>query len=96
MKYYTVIKKKDSYNYFSKRFAAKEAFVKAIGEGFRDNINLIDIEIKNNNKGKPYILIPRKIINRIKKKFKIKNFVIFLSISDEKNYAIANVIITKK
>ena len=61
-------RKKDSYSYFSKRFAAKEAFVKAIGEGFRDNINLIDIEIKNNSKGKPYILIPKKIINKIKKK----------------------------
>jgi len=32
-------------NYFAKRFAAKEAFVKSIGTGFRDNINFNDIEI---------------------------------------------------
>ena len=30
-------------NYFAKRFAAKEAFVKALGLGFRENINFIDI-----------------------------------------------------
>ena len=32
-------------NYYAKRFAAKEAFVKAIGEGFRNNINFRDIFI---------------------------------------------------
>ena len=32
-------------NYFAKRFAAKEAFVKSIGTGFRENINLSLIHI---------------------------------------------------
>ena len=36
-------------NYFSKRCAAKEAFVKALGTGFRININFKDIEIINDN-----------------------------------------------
>ena len=43
-------------NYFSKRFAAKEAFAKSIGTGFRDNLNFKDIEILNDKIGKPFIL----------------------------------------
>tara|TARA_B110000116_G_C16614088_1_gene480782 strand:+ start:394 stop:780 length:387 start_codon:yes stop_codon:yes gene_type:complete len=89
-------KKKTSSNCFAKRFAAKEAFVKAIGEGFRDNINFINIEIKNSKKGKPFIYLSKKIISKIKKKLKINNLYIYLSISDEKKYAIANVVITNK
>ena len=33
---------KDKKSYYSKRFAAKEAFVKSIGTGFRDNFNFKD------------------------------------------------------
>ncbi len=33
--------------YFSKRFAAKEAFSKALGTGFRMNLNFKDIEVVN-------------------------------------------------
>ena len=40
-------KLKNKINFYAKRFAAKEAFVKAIGTGFRSEINFIDIEIKN-------------------------------------------------
>ena len=36
---------KDKIGYFSKRFAAKEAFAKALGTGFRNNLNFKDIEI---------------------------------------------------
>ena len=39
---------KNKVSYFSKRFAAKEAFSKAIGTGFRMNLNFKDIEIVNN------------------------------------------------
>ena len=52
---------KNKTNYFAKRFAAKEAFIKAIGIGFRNNINFKDIEIKNNRKGKPLINISKNI-----------------------------------
>ena len=41
-------------NYFAKRFAAKEALSKALGTGFRNNLNFKDIEILNDNLGKPY------------------------------------------
>ena len=83
-------------NYFAKRFAAKEAFVKSIGTGFRDNINFNDIEIYNNKKGSPKIKISQKIQDILKKKFKSKNYDIHLSLSDEKNHSIAFVILNRK
>ena len=88
-------KKSNSKNCYSKRFAAKEAFVKAIGIGFRKNINFKDIEVVNNTYGKPYISISKKIANKIKTLLKVKKFNISLSISDEKKYSIASVIISK-
>ena len=83
-------------NYFSKRFAAKEAFAKSIGTGFRDNLNFKDIEILNDKKGKPFYFKSKKIDRIVKKKFKIKNYNLFLSISDEKDYSIAFTIIQTK
>tara|TARA_B100000963_G_scaffold245346_1_gene214795 strand:+ start:285 stop:671 length:387 start_codon:yes stop_codon:yes gene_type:complete len=83
-------------NYFAKRFAAKEAFVKSIGLGFRNNINFNDIEIYNNKNGSPKIKISQKIKDIVKTKFKIKNYDIHLSLSDEKKHSIAFVILNKK
>ena len=88
-------KKSNITNCYSKRFAAKEAFVKALGTGFRKNINFKDIEVLKNHYGKPYLLINKKVINKIKTSFKVKKFNILLSISDENKYAIASVIISK-
>ena len=88
-------KKSNSISCYSKRFAAKEAFVKALGIGFKKNINFKDIEVINNTYGKPYISINKKIANKIKTLFKVKKFNILLSISDEKKYSIASVIISK-
>ena len=88
-------KKSNITNCYSKRFAAKEAFVKALGTGFRKNINFKDIEVVNNHYGKPYLLINKRVINKIKTSFKVKKFNILLSISDEKKYSIASVIISK-
>jgi len=76
-------------NFFSKRFAAKEALAKSLGTGFRENINFKDIEILNDKKGKPFYLKNRKIDAIIYKKFKVKKYDLFLSISDEKDYSIA-------
>ena len=80
-------------SYYSKRFAAKEAFAKALGTGFRNGLNFKDIQIINDKLGKPYYLINSKIKELIKKKKKIKNFNLFLSISDEKEYSVAFTII---
>lgn len=82
-------------NFFSKRFAAKEALVKAIGTGIRENFNFKDIQILNDKLGKPYYLINSKITRFIKEKKRIKSFKLFLSISDEKEYSIAFTIIQK-
>ena len=80
---------KQKTNYFAKRYAAKEALSKALGTGFRNNLNFKDIEILNNKIGKPYYFKSKKINNLIIKKFKIKKYNLFLSISDEKDYSIA-------
>ena len=79
--------------FFSKRFAAKEAFSKALGTGFRSGLEFKDVEIVNNVSGKPKYVKSKKITKIIQKKFKIKNFNSFLSISDEKDYSIAFTII---
>ena len=84
---------KDKTIYFSKRFAAKEAFAKALGTGFRKNLNFKDVEIINDKMGKPYYVKTKKIKNLVQKNFKVKNFNCFLSISDEKEYSTAFTII---
>ena len=89
-------KKNNQTNYFAKRFAAKEAFIKSIGLGIRKGINFKDIYVINDKSGKPNIKFSNKVNNLIIKKFKTRNFDIFLSLSDEKNYSIAFVVIQKK
>ena len=78
---------------YSKRFAAKEAFVKALGTGISQGISFNEISVKNNKNGAPFIVLlgKTKIIakNLIKKKNKI-----YLSLSDEKKYALAMVVIS--
>ena len=92
----TAKKLKDKKNYYSRRFAAKEAFAKSIGTGFRNNLNFKDISIVNDKMGKPSFIISEKIKKIIKKEFKVSSFNFFLSISDEKKYSIAYVILQKK
>ena len=79
---------------YAKRFAAKEAFSKALGTGISKNISFNEISVNNNKKGAPFIELLGKtrtiVRNIIKKENKI-----FLSLSDEKNYALATVIISK-
>jgi len=84
---------KNKTNYYAKRFAAKEAFVKALGTGFRNNINFSDIEVINNKLGKPKINISKKVRTFIKKKFKLDKSKIYVSLSDENKHSIAYVIL---
>ena len=84
---------KNKTNYYAKRFAAKEAFVKALGTGFRNNINFSDIEVINNKLGKPKINISKKVRTFIKKKFKLDKPKIYVSLSDENKHSIAYVIL---
>tara|TARA_B100000989_G_scaffold202126_1_gene152931 strand:- start:1228 stop:1623 length:396 start_codon:yes stop_codon:yes gene_type:complete len=87
---------KNKATYFSKKFAAKESLSKAIGTGFRKDLNFKDIEILNDNLGKPYFRLSKKTKNIILKNFKVKSFDLFLSISDEEDYSVAFTIIQTK
>tara|TARA_Y100000768_G_C23765982_1_gene580940 strand:+ start:355 stop:738 length:384 start_codon:yes stop_codon:yes gene_type:complete len=85
--------RKNSTNCYAKRFAAKEAFSKAIGIGISKGIRFNEIVIKNTKSGKPQIELlgkTKKIISKILK----KRFSIFLTLSDEKSFAVATVIIS--
>ena len=87
-------KKKNSSAFYAKRFAAKEAFSKALGTGIRKGVDLKNIEISNNIHGKPFILLKGNVANYLKKKVKTKKYDIHLSLSDDKPWAQATVIIS--
>ena len=78
---------------YSKRFAAKEAFAKALGTGVSKGISFNEISVNNNKDGAPFIelLGKTKIVtnNLIKKKNKI-----YFYLFDKKKYALAMVIIS--
>ena len=86
----------DKISYYSKRFVAKEALAKSLGIGFRNGLNFKDITIVNDKLGKPLFITTNKIKKIIKKQFNVSSFNFFLSISDEKKYCIAYVILQKK
>lgn len=79
-------------HYLAKHFAAKEAFVKALGTGFRNGINLKDIYIEHETDGRPVLRFDNKISEKI-----TANGIssCHLSLSDEKEYACAFVILEK-
>ncbi|MDH5357134.1 MAG: holo-ACP synthase [Gammaproteobacteria bacterium] len=79
--------------FLAKRFAAKEAAAKALGTGFRDGLSLRHIEVSNNEMGKPELhfyqrgqaLLDELNIGRS-----------LLSLSDDKNYALAYVTLVER
>ena len=77
---------------YAKRYAAKEACAKALGTGLAKGVFWKDIEVKNNSNGKPYISLHNNASRYLEKNFN-KNAKIELSLSDEKDFAIANIII---
>jgi len=83
-------------NFFAKRFAAKEAFSKALGTGFKEGLNFKKIEILNDKMGKPYYYNSNNIKRIIYNRFKLKSYDLFLSISDETDYSVAFTVIQKK
>ena len=87
--------KKNKISYLSKRFSAKEAFVKSLGTGFRHNLCFSDISILNDKKGKPYFLFSKRLKDILKKKYKLNNFKVHLSLSDEKKHSISYVVLQK-
>ena len=77
---------------YAKIYAAKEACSKALGTGLARGVFWKDIEIKNNENGKPFICLHNNAL-KLLKEMHYSNINIEVSLSDEKNYAIANVII---
>jgi len=86
--------RKNSSAYYAKRFAAKEAFAKALGTGFRKNITFKNIIISNNKYGKPTITIKGAVDIFLRKKIRSKKYKIYLSLSDDLPWAQATVIIS--
>jgi len=82
------------FNCYSKRFAAKEAFSKALGTGISNGISFNEIIILNKKSGKPYITLSGQTKRIIERKFKRKKIKISLSLSDETKYAVAFVTIS--
>ena len=81
---------------YAKRYAAKEACAKALGTGLAEGVFWKDIEIQNNENGKPIIKLHNNAINLLNSFSEKNQCTIEVSLSDEKNYAIANVIIYEK
>ena len=81
-------------NCFAKKFVAKEAFSKALGTGISGGISFNEIVVCNAKSGKPYIKLTGKTKKKVNNIFKGKKFSIFLSLSDDKPFATATVIIS--
>ncbi len=89
-----IVSSKISAEYVSKRFAAKEAFAKAIGTGIGKTIKFNEIIITNNKYGAPGISLEKNVEKRVLKKLKVKRIKYFLSLSDDYPFALATVIIS--
>lgn len=74
-------KHQESFRNYAGRFAAKEAVAKALGTGFRENITFLDIEIMNDDNGRPYVVLSKRLENLL------GDVTIHISISHCKEYA---------
>lgn len=84
-------KKKDPYPHLSVRFAAKEAFIKA-SSLLRSRWMLFnEIEVLNEPSGRPFIRI-----NAPDLEFHAPDFLVHLTLTHERNYAVAMVILERK
>tara|TARA_B100000965_G_C19547582_1_gene738599 strand:- start:1164 stop:1553 length:390 start_codon:yes stop_codon:yes gene_type:complete len=86
-------KRKDKTSCFAKRFAAKEAFSKSLGTGIAKGLNFTEIEVKKNDLGLPYFKIRGSSLKTVYKILKKKNFKVYLSLSDDKPFVVATVIL---
>ena len=78
--------------WLAKRFATKEAVAKALGTGFRDGLRLADIQTRHDGNGRPEVLLE----GRARETFeRMGAGAISLSVSDERSYALAFVVISR-
>jgi holo-[acyl-carrier protein] synthase len=78
--------------YLATRFAAKEAAAKALGTGFGSGVGYKSIEINNDKNGKPLLKFLSSASQLADQK-QVTN--LFVSLSDEKHYVVAMVILER-
>jgi holo-[acyl-carrier protein] synthase len=86
----TCMNRKDSASCLAARFAAKEAFMKALGTGLRDGISWHDMEVSNDALGKPGLRLSGKTaeLSQVQKLTGMH-----LSISHDGGHAVATVVL---
>jgi holo-[acyl-carrier protein] synthase len=85
-------KNKNADQHYAARYAAKEAFFKALGTGWRGDLKFNEVEVDNDELGKPFLVLYGEAERLIKE----KNAEILISLSHVKQMAIAMVIIQQK
>lgn len=78
-------------NYLAKRFAAKEAAVKALGTGFREGMSLRHISVEHNELGRPELRFSGAVAAQLEQ---LGVTEVFVSLADEREHAIAFVTMT--
>ncbi|MBF0295067.1 MAG: holo-ACP synthase [Magnetococcales bacterium] len=81
---------------YAKRFAAKEALVKALGVGMRDGVWFTDVEVLNDGLGKPVMTLSGKsaqFLQELLRREQLSRAVIHLSLADEGGFALAHLIL---
>lgn len=84
---------KNKFESYAARFAAKEAFLKAIGTGLLIDCAPKEIEVRNDTSGKPELIISPNVKNKLEEIFKVSNHKIHISLSHTSQTAIAFIII---
>jgi len=84
---FATLSKERKVEFLAGRFAVKEAYSKALGTGIGEGIGFQDIEVNNDEKGKPYINILKETP---------ENPSIFVSITHTRQYAAAQVILQER
>ncbi|MBF0370917.1 MAG: holo-ACP synthase [Magnetococcales bacterium] len=82
----------DRFSCYAKRFAAKEALVKALGQGMREGIWFLDVEVENNSLGQPRLNITGEAGRRIEA---LGGVTTHVSLSDDSGFALAFVVLEK-
>ncbi|MCP4490731.1 MAG: holo-ACP synthase [Gammaproteobacteria bacterium] len=76
--------------FLATRFAVKEAAAKSLGTGFAQGVNYKSIEVSNDAQGKPQLSFYRAAL-KLTEQLQVAN--VFVSLSDEKNYVVATVVL---
>lgn len=89
--------KRNPYPYFAARFAAKEAFSKALGSGMREGMAWVDIEVVHDELGCPFVRLQGGVQSLAERLFQDKGALAWhLSLSHTDEYAAATVVLECK